>query len=175
MGGQWKPVSSGDEIADALDLTRVGAPAIDSLLLAPNSDQYLRVEKRMPPLSDGDLGFLVPRTFVFFNVTACREFWGDAMVALTVLLLTHNFPVAVIVTACRKLYDNLTLLTPEEAQVVRAVIAACPGNPYEMPVAEADIRQVFRGRSDDLEDLLDALQSKGIVVGRRGGRVQLTY
>jgi hypothetical protein len=173
-GSRWQDVRTGEQIVDALGLTGVGVPAIDRLLLAPDSGRYLRVEPE-PPLRPGEFGYAIPGTRYFFNVTACRELKGDAIVALAAFLATRSAPAAAAAAALRKLYDNLTPLSDEEAQIVRAIIRACPGNPYDMPVAAAEVRQAFRGDPERVDDLLDGLQGKGIISGRRGDRIQLTF
>jgi hypothetical protein len=97
------------------------------------------------------------------------------MVALVAFLATRSAPVAAGAAALRKLYDNLALLSPEEARLVRAIIRACPGNQYDQPVTEADVRAAFRGDRERIDDLLDGLQTKGIISGRRRGRLQLIF
>lgn len=118
----------------------------------------------------------MPGTRWYFNVSACRSLKGDVVVALTAFLVTHSVPVAAAAAALRKLGDNLHRLSEEEVAVVRAIVRACPGNAYEDPVPEEDVRAKFRGDPDALDDLLDGLQAKRVVEGRRrGGRVKLVY
>jgi hypothetical protein len=174
MDQAWEEVTSGEHVVDALGLGDVGVPALERLLLAPDSDRYLRVEADGAPPA-GEFGYLVPGTRYFFNVTACRELRGDAAVALAAYLATQSAPVAATAAALRKLADNLTRLSDDELVVVRAIMRACPGNPYEVAVTEDDVRERFRGDTEQLDDLLDALQSKGVIGGRRRGRVQLVY
>lgn len=170
----WEEIGGGRQVVDALGLNGVGTPALGLLLLAPNAGRYLRVgeDKLLPP---GQFGYMLPGRRYFFNVSACREFWGDAMVALAAFLATQSTPAAAAAAALRKLYDNLARLSAEEGELVRAIMRACPGNPYEQPVEEADIRPAFRGAPERVDDLLDALQAKGVISGRRGNRVQLVF
>ena len=76
--------------------------------------------------------------------------WALVAVALVAFLATHSAPVAAGAAALRKLYDNLALLSPDEARLVRTIIRTCDGNPYEQPVAEAEVRAAFPG--DDISD-----------------------
>lgn len=175
MDAGWEEVTSGEQVVEALELPGLGVPLLERLLLAPASGQYLRVEADEHSAAPGEFDIYVPGTRFFFNVTACRELRGDVMVALVAYLATHSAPVAATAAALRKLNDNLTRLTEDEVMAVRAIIRACPGNPYEVPVAEVAVRERFHGDPDAVDDLLDALQSKGVISGRRGGRVQLVY
>lgn len=175
MEADWTEIASGAQIVEALELAQVGEPALERLLLAPESGRYLRVEADEHGTTPGTFDIRVPGTRFYFNVTACKELRGDVVVALTAFLITHSVPVAAMAAALRKLNDNLKRLTAEEVTMVRAIIRACPGNPYETPVSEDAIRDRFRGDSDAVDDLLDALQSKGVINGRRGDRVQLVY
>jgi len=172
MEDQWRQVESGSQIVEALELGDVGEPLLERMLLAPDSGRYLRVEAEE---QTGDFAYLVPHTRFFFNVTACKELRGDAVVALVAFLATHSAPAAATAAALRKLNDNLARLSDEELEVVRAVMAACDGNPYEVAVPEDDVRQCYGGDSDALDDLLDALQQKGVISRHRGGRVTLVY
>jgi len=176
MGPDWVHVTSGAQITEALGLADIGVPSLDRLLLAPDAARYLRVEEEdAPELPSGTAGYFVPGTRFFFNVTACKELKGDVVVALSAFLVTHSAPVAATAAALRKLNDNLDLLSHEEMAMVRAIMRACPGNPYEAPVSEEAIRHRFRGDPEAVADLLDALQDKGVISGRRGDRVQLVY
>jgi hypothetical protein len=69
----------------------------------------------------------------------------------------------------------LATLAAEETTMLRAIIASCPGNPYETPVTEEALRRGFGADPDAVDDLLDALEAKGVIASRRGGRVQLVY
>lgn len=175
MEAGWREVSSGEQVAEALGLGESGAPVLERLLLAPGSEAYLRVETDEQSSEPGTFDIRVPGTRFYFNVTACKTLRGDIAVALTAYLTTHSVPVAATAAALRKLNDCLERLTDDEVAMVRAIVRACPGNPYEIPVAEDAVRGQFRGPPDAADDILDTLQSKGVIEGRRRGRVKLVY
>ena len=175
MDAGWQEVSSGGQVAQALGLADVGMPDLERLLLAPESAAYLRVEVDEEPSARETFDLRVPGTRFYFNVTACRSLKGDIAVALAAYLTTHSVPIAAFAAALRKLNDNLSVLTAEETAMVRAIVRACPGNPYEVPVTEDAVREHFRGDAGAVDDLLDALQARGVVEGRRRGRVKLVY
>lgn len=175
MDALWQEVSSGEQVARALGLADIGMSDLERLLLAPDSAAYLRVEVDEEPSARETFDLRVPGTRLYFNVTACKSLKGDVAVALAAYLTTHSVPVAAFAAALRKLNENLKVLAPEEIAMVRAIVRACPGNPYEVPVAEEAVREWFRGEADAVDDLLDALQAKGVVEGHRRGRVKLVY
>lgn len=175
MDNGWQEVSSGAEIVELLDLGAIGAPLLERLLLAPESGAYLRVEIDERFSSSGTFDIRVPGTRFYFNVTACKSFKGDIAVALTAYFVTHSVPVAAIAAGLRKLNDNLEHLTDDEVSLVQTIIRASPGNAYEDPVAEEDVRERFRGDPDTVDDLLDSLQARGVVEGRRRNRIKLVY
>jgi hypothetical protein len=174
MDTGWQEVGSGKQLAEALALDRVGVPALERLILAPGSNDYLRVETDEESSTPGAFDIRVPGTRWYFNVTACRSLKGDIIVALTAFLVTHSVPAAAAAAALRKLGDNLDRLSEEEVAVVRAIVRACPGNPYEVAVPVEDVRAKFRDLGQ-LDDLLDSLQAKGVVEGRRRDRIKLVY
>jgi hypothetical protein len=175
MDAGWKKVRSGVEVVELLGLDGVGELTLEQLLLAPESAGYIRVEDGIEELPPGQYGLLLPSTRYFFNVSACRELRGDVMVALATFFMTHSAPTSAAVAAFRKVHANIKRLSPEELELVRAIIRACPGNPYKQPVAEADVLSEFGGPSETVDDLLDSLQSQGVISARRGGRIKLTY
>lgn len=175
MDDGWIEVKSGTQVAKILELEDVGALALERLILAPDSNLYLRVEPDEESSAAGTFDIRVPGTRWYFNVSACRSLKGDIMVALTAYLATHNVPIAAAAAALRKLGINLSRLSEDEVVVVRTIVRVCPGNPYEDPVPEEDVRARFRGDPGKLDDLLDGLQAKGIVEGRRRNRIRLVY
>jgi hypothetical protein len=156
-----------------LGLNGVGTLELQQLLLAPESASYLRVDEVYGQLPPGHWGFMLPRARYFFNVSACRDLRGDIMIALVTYLMTGNASASAAVSVLRKVHANLKRLSADE--LVRAIMRACPGNPYKDPVAEADVLSEFGGAAETVDDLLDSLQSKGVVSPRRAGRVQLIY
>lgn len=175
MDDGWIEIESGTQVAKALELDEVGIPVLERLILAPDSGQYLRVEPDDESNAPGTFDIRVPGTRWYFNASACRSLKGDIMVALTAFLATHSVPIAAAAAALRKLGSNLNLLSEDEIAVVRTIIRVCPGNPYEDPVSEEDVRARFRGNPEKLDDLLDGLQAKGIVEGHRHDRIRLVY
>lgn len=175
MDDGWQPVKSGEHVVAALGLDGIGIPALERLLLAPDSSAYLRVEADDEPRESGVFAYGLPGTRWYFNVSACRSLKGDVVVALVAYLATHSIPVAAGAAALRKLSDSLRRLSADEVAVVRAIARVCPGNPYEHPVLEEAVRSAFRGDPDALDDLLDGLQAKGIVEGRRRDRIKLVF
>lgn len=173
MDDGWQEVSSGAELTALLELPSVDGPLLDRILLAPDSGRFLRVDIDEPPSAGFDMR--VAGTRFFFNVSACKSFKGDIAVALTAYLVTHSAPAAAVAAALRKLADNLKRLTDDEVALVRAIIRASSGNAYEEPVAVEEVRDRYDGDLDSLDDLLDALQGKGIIEGRRGDRVRLVF
>lgn len=174
MTGQWVEIDAEADLAALLGVETGAAVSPHDAMLAPDSAKYLRVETTMPSLPPGQVGYLVPRTRIYFNVSACRQLWGDAMVALSAYLVTQSAPAAAAATTFRKLYSSLKLLSPEEAALVHAIIECAGSNPYESPVSESDLHAAL-GDTDGVDDLLDALQRKGVISTRRGGRIQLTF
>jgi hypothetical protein len=175
MDAGWQKVRSGVEVVELLGLDGVGELTLEQLLLAPESAGYVRVEQGIGELPPGHLGYMLPSTRYFFNVSACRELRGDVMVALMTFFMTHSAPTSAAVAAFRKVHANIKRLSAEELELVRAIMRACPGNPYKQPVAEADVLSEYGGPSETVHDLLDSLQSKGVIAARRAGRVKLTY
>lgn len=175
MDDGWQLVNSGEQVAAALGLDGIGTPMLERLLLAPGSSAYLRVEADDGPLESGVFGYGLPGTRWYFNVSACRSLKGDVVVALVAYLATHSIPVAAGAATLRKLSDSLRRLSADEVAVVRAIVRVCPGNPYELPVPEQAVRSAFRGAPDTLDDLLDGLQAKGILEGRRRDRIKLVF
>lgn len=148
---------------------------INLLRDAPESDQYLKVEVDLPRLDPGEMGLLFARTRIFFNVERSKQLWGDAMVALAVLALTQSAPIAFFVTSARKLYDNLRVLTEDEAEVVRDIVVLAYGDPYRTPIKEDSLRSRFAGTSVPLDDILDGLERKGVLAKHRGDRLSLVF
>jgi hypothetical protein len=95
-------------------------------------------------------------------------------VALAAYLATHSTPAAAAAAAMRKVGNSVRRLSEEEAELVRIIIHASPGNPYAQPVSETLVRERHHA-PERLDDLLDALQDKGIIKSVRGSRVQLTF
>jgi hypothetical protein len=175
MNDEWIEIASGVELARTLDLTNVGEPSLERLLLLPDSSRYLRVEADDRTSAPGSFDVRVPGTRFYFNFTACKELRGDVIVAATAFLITHSLPAAAAATMLRKLNDNLKRLTPEEVEMVRAIVRACPGNPYDTAVEVSLVRERFRGDPAAVDAILDALQDKSVLRGRRGERLQLIY
>jgi hypothetical protein len=175
MDDGWEEISSGGQLAELLDLGRLGSLPLERLLLAPDSGRFLRVEIDERSSAPGGFDMRVAGTRFFFNVSACKSFKGDVAVALTAYLATHSVPVATVAAALRKLADNLKLLTDDEVALVRAIIRSSSGNAYDEPVAVAAVRDCFEGDPDAVDDLLDSLQDKGVIDGRRRDRVKLVF
>lgn len=148
---------------------------INLLRDAPESDQYLKVEVDSPKLEPGEMGLLFARTRIFFNVERSKQLWGDAMVALAVLALTQSAPVAFFVTSARKLYDNLLVLTEDEAEVVRDIVVLANGDPYRTPIKEDAIRLRFADTLVPLDEVLDGLERKGVLARHRGDRLSVVF
>ncbi len=138
----WTEVRDGQELVNALGVAADEATA-DLLLLAPESDLYLTTRTELPAVAAGTMGYLIPHTRFFFNVSACRQFWGGAMVALTTYLATNSPQASFVAATLRKAYDNLTLLTEDEAELVHVVIGLCSGNPYRVPVREEAVMRSY--------------------------------
>ncbi len=136
---------------------------------APDAEEYLRTVVEIPEGVPGTLQMLVPRTRLFFNVERSKQLWGDAMVAAAVYLMTQSAPAAFLAASARKVYDNLTLLTEDEAEVVRDFFPLSGGKPYRNPIEESALRARFAETLVPLDDVLDRLERKGIVAKRRGG------
>lgn len=163
-------------------LTGVDLPAdirpsaiLDLLRDAPEADEYLTLRTEMPQIQPGVLGYLVPKTRIFFNVERCKQLWGDAMVAGAVFTMTQSAPAAFFAASARKVYDNLVLLNDDEAEVVRDFFALSAGRPYDTPIEETALRRRFDETSLSLDAVLDKLERKGIVAKRRGGMLLLVF
>jgi len=175
----WPEVDGIEQIVVEMDL---GDALVDDhksevlalLRQAPESSTYLDVRFEHQALPSGQLGYIVPRTRIFFNVGRCKEFWGDAMVALAVFSMTHSTPAAFFAATARKLYDNLTLLSAEEAEVVHVLVALSGGRPYSTPVAESRLQAAYVDATVSLDELLDSLEKKDVIEKRRGGQLLLT-
>ncbi len=175
MSEEWIEVRTGAEVIEVLGLDDVGELALAQLLLAPASASYLRVEATALDPPPGEFTLMVPRSRYSFNVSACRELRGDVIVALGTYLATHSAPASTAIAVFRKLHENLKRLTPQELELVRVIMRICPGNPYEQPVSEADVRDACAESAERVDELLDSLQGKGVLAARRGGQVKLTY
>ncbi len=153
-----------------------GSTLLNLLRDAPNAEQYLRLRTEVPQLRPGVvMGYLVPKTRIFFNVERSKQLWGDAMVAGAVFSMTQSAPAAFFAASARKLYDNLTLLSDDEAEVVRDFFVLSTGRPYDAPVEEAALRKRFVDTSVPLDAVLDKLERNGIVAKRRGGLLHLVF
>jgi hypothetical protein len=174
----WGEVASGNEVAAALGMDRLiegdePVGLLSALMVAPDSQLWLRARSDDGGGKPGQMDWVVPRTRFFLNVTECRRFWGDAATAAIVYYASHSVPLTIITGSVRKLVNNLKRLTPAEAELVRIIFAAAPGNPYRESVPEADVRRAYRKYRDPIDDLLDAIEKKGVIEKRRGGRIQL--
>ncbi len=142
---------------------------------APDVEEYLRVEFEFPLIAPGQLGMLVPKTRLFVNVERSKQLWGDAVVALAVYVMTQSAQTAFFVASARKLYNNLTMLTDDESEVVRDFFALSGGRPYQNPIEEAALRPRFAETLVPLDDVLDRLEKKGVIAKHRGGRLLLVF
>lgn len=139
---------------------------------APNSDKYFTVVLETPTPLDA-LAVVVPRTRVFFNLARCKQLWGDAVVALAVYAMTQSAPAAFFAATVRKIYDNFMLLSDDEAEVVRDFFALSTGDPYRHPIPEPALRERFTHTTIPIDEVLDTLERKGIIVSHRGGGLTL--
>jgi hypothetical protein len=173
----WTEITDAGALPSELGFDQVAPEAAGRLLeavtTAPHSDQYIRVETELPRLPRAVSGQMVPRTRIFFNVSKCKEFWGDAMVALAAYLVTQSTQVAFVAATIRKVYDNLVLLSEDEAEVVHVLIGLSRGSPYVIPVSEEALRRAYTGASVSINALLDALESKQVLERRREGMLIL--
>lgn len=177
--GSFREVSSARELAQllAIELDDTTTPAVLLTLLsgAPDAHQYLRVKDGLSHIDPGSMGLVVGRTRIFFNVERSKQLWGDAMVAAAVYAMTQSAPSAFFAASARKLYDNLRLLTDEEADVIREMFALSHGDPYRTPVAETMLTSRFHGTLVPIDDVLDRLIDKGVVAERRDGRLVVVF
>ncbi|MGV0041663.1 hypothetical protein [Mycobacterium colombiense] len=151
-----------------------GAKILELMSRAPESSRYLEIKTEYPKMPPGHVGFMVPHTRIFFNVGRCKEFWGDAMVALSVYAMTLNTPAAFFAATARKLYDNFTLLNEDEAEVVHVLIALAGGHPYTTPVQESKLHAAYIDATVSLDELLDSLERKNVIQKRRVGQLILS-
>lgn len=155
---------------------KVSANAVLNLVReAPDVDEYLEVRVEVPPMRPGQLGMLVPKTRIFVNLARSKQLWGDAIIALAVFVLTQSLPIGSFLAMARKLYDNFTMLTDDEAEVVRDFFVLTGGRPYQSPIEEAALRPRFAGTLIPLDDVLEQLEAKGIITRRHDGRLVLVF
>lgn len=177
------PMTGFEEVSDLNSLGMLVGVRVDDdvdqdavlalLRTAPNADEYLTIIRETPALPPGTLGLVFAKTRVFFNLTRCNQLWGDAVVALAVYAMTQSGPAAFFAATVRKLYDNIALLSDDEAEVVRDFFALSSGNPYRTPIQETVLSERFARTSIAVDDVLDRLERKGIVVSHRGGGLTL--
>lgn len=140
---------------------------LDLLSEAPHADEYIRVVTELPEFVPGQWGLVVSRTRLFIDVQSFRPMWGDAMVAIAAYSVTQSAPAAFFASIARKAFDSLSLLSDDEAEVVRDFFALSSGRPYDVPIREADLRLRFVDTVVPLDEVLDALQRKKIITKRR--------
>lgn len=146
------------------------ADALAGLLLqTPRSEQYLEVRADVSEWAgpDAALGMLVSRTRVFFNVTRFKELRGELVVAILTHQITQDPAAATLLTAAYTLLRNLTVLSDDEAEVVRVMLALAGSAPHPGVVAEDDVRRAYQDATIELNPILDGLQQKGIIERRR--------
>jgi hypothetical protein len=177
--GKWLEVENAEALVTALGLDASstegqGAKLLELIRRAPESSTYLNIKTEYPKSEPGKLGYVVPRTRIFFNFGRCKEFWGDAMVAVAVFSLTHSTPAAFFAATARKLYDNLTLLSEDEAEVVHVLIGLAGGRPYTTPVPESRLHDAYFEATVSIDTLLDSLERKNIIQKRRPDQLILS-
>lgn len=176
---RWTEVADAGALRTALGFDPVAPEAfarlLDAVTEAPHSDEYVKVRTEFPRLPRGLSGYLVPRTRIFFNIRRCKEFWGDAMVALATYLITQSTQAAFIAATIRKTYDNLALLSEDEAEVVHVLIGLSRGDPYVIGVSEEALKSAYTDATVSINSLLDALERKNVIERRREGMLTLVH
>jgi hypothetical protein len=175
----WKEIADADALATQLGFGRITPEAasriLETITQMPYSDRYVKIRIEFPELPPGNIGYMVPRTRIFFNLRRCKEFWGDAMVALATYLFTQSPQAAFIAATIRKVYDNLVLLSEDEAEVIHVLIGLARGDPYGIPVPEEALRSAHTDATVSINDLLDSLERKNVLERRREGKLILVY
>jgi hypothetical protein len=176
----WDPVDSADDLARLLGFDRnQGAARISDVLSLlgemPNAEGYIEARTVFPEPDPGTLSYMVPRTRFFFNVSKSRQLWGDAAVAAALYVMTADTILTFAVASIRKIVDNLILLSDDEAEVVHGIIHLSKGMPYDHGVEEAKLLASWTDATVSISGLLDSLEGKGVIAGRRTDRIVLVF
>lgn len=175
----WTEITDAGALRTALGFNPIAPEAfarlLDAVTEAPHCDEYVKVRTEYPRLPSGLSGYLIPRTRIFFNIRKCKEFWGDAMVALATYLITQS------TQACLHCCDNQEdvrqsrPVSEEEAEVVHVLIGLSRGDPYAIPVSEEALKSAYTDATVSINRLLDALERKHVLERRREGMLLLVY
>jgi len=118
----------------------------------------------------------VAKTRLFINLTEAKKVADDLVIAAVVMIATQNLPLAALLAAARKIRETIRVLSEDETEVVRVIMGLAGGaNAYEVGISEQDVRSAYKDAEVDINKLLDALQTKKILVTQRGGLVRLVY
>lgn len=106
---------------------------------------------------------------VYVNVGTLKSMWVDASIALGVTLLMAGNPVPVALTLIARAIASLQILDEDEAELVHVILGLSEGHAYRQSVAEDTIRAAYVDAGVSIDDLLDRLTERKVIVSRRDG------
>ena len=110
-------------------------------------------------LQEGAFG----RTRVYVNLGQLKAIWIDLLLAAGVALSTGgNVPSAVVAGSIRAV-SKVKFLSDDEAELVHVLLSYDGLNPYLVPVPMQLVRSSYEEAALDLDGLIDALASKGVL------------
>jgi len=175
----WTEVSDTAEVAALLGVPRAAVTdTVRSVVRKLGLEAgYLREESAwQTPREPGVMCLEVAKTRLFINLTEAKKVADDLVIAAVVMIATQNLPLAALLAAARKIRETIRVLSEDETEVVRVIMGLAGGaNAYEVGISEQDVRSAYKDAEVDINKLLDALQTKKILVTQRGGLVRLVY
>ena len=176
QGKSWTEFRDGSDLGSLLGLREEDLPDdfIARFMSLPDASEFVTSRPEMPRMPPGVIGYLIPKTRFFVNLSTWRSLFGDAMTAMVVYMYAQSVPAAAAAAAIRKAHADLRRLSEDEAELVHVIIGLAEGrNPYKTPVEESEVRAAYVDATVSLDALLQSLSDKGVLVSRRDGRLLL--
>ena len=140
----------------------------------PNAREYVTSRTEVPRMPPGVIGYLIPTTRFFVNLSTWRSLFGDATTAMLVYTYAQSVPAAAAAAAIRKAHADLRRLSEDEAELVHVIIGLADGrNPYKTPVEESQVKAAYVDAKVSLDALMQSLVDKGVLLTRLDGRLLL--
>jgi len=146
-----------------------------AMMKTPELRHLLRAEESDRQVPQGRPTIWVRGTRFWVDVTGLRRVRDDIAWAGVVDALTLSLTVSAVATVVRQIAERVQVLTEDEAELVTIIISLSKGDPYRRPVDESEIRAAYQDALVSVDDLLQALVDKGVVIARRSGWVQLRF
>lgn len=174
----WTEFQGVSDLASSLGLNEEDLPDdfLARFMSMPNASDYVTTRTEIPRMPPGVIGYLVPKTRFFVNLSTWRSLFGDATTAMLVYAYAQSVPAAAAAAAVRKAHADLRRLSEDEAELVHVIIGLAAGrNPYKTPVEESKVQAAYVDATVSLDALMQSLVDKGVLVSRRDGRLLLVY